>query len=743
MAKQTSRNIFSFIIAVATIILLSGCSASKFIPEGRLLLDGVKIESDLKDIDTKQFEPYIRQSGNSKWFSLIKVPMGTYALSGRDSTKWINRKLQDLGEAPVLFDSTLADVTCRDLAGALQDMGYVRATAEYRIEPGGKKKVNVVYSLHPGELYRLGRVRYDIQDAGIDSLLKSRDKDGGALREGMPFTVAGLDAERERITDFLNNNGYFNFHKDFISYTADTVSGETDIDLTLHLHRYRAVGVDGESDHRRYVVGEVNYHASGGGSVIPLRRSVLEENTLIEPGRMFNADELEKTYNKFGRLQIVKYTNIEFREKSAGVDTLICDVGISTNKINSISFQPEGTNTAGDFGVAASLTYENRNLFRGAETFSVKLRGAFEAITGLEGYQNQDYEEYSIESKLVFPRFVVPFLAKDFKRRSTAVSELSVSYNMQNRPEFHRRLFSAAWRYRWNDALGRRSYKFDLLDLNYIYMPWISSTFREEYLDDVDNRNSILRYNYEDLFIMKMGFGMSYNNGIDAYKINVETSGNLLNGVSHLIGRKRNAEGQYTLFNIAFAQYVKGDFDYTHMFRIDHNNSLAFHVGFGIAWPYGNSSILPFEKRYFAGGANSVRGWSVRGLGPGRFKGSDGAIDFINQTGDLKLDLNLELRSFLFWKIYGAVFIDAGNIWTLRAYDEQPGGQFRFNDFYKQIAVAYGVGIRFNFDFFILRFDMGMKAVNPAYDTPEEHFAIFHPDFSRDFAFHFAVGLPF
>ncbi len=274
-------------------------------------------------------------------------------------------------------------------------------------------------------------------------------------------------------------------------------------------------------------------------------------------------------------------------------------------------------------------------------------------------------------------------------------------------------------------------------------MPWISSTFRKEYLDNADSRNSILRYNYEDLFIMKFGFGMSFNNGNSAYKFNVESSGNLLNCISSLAGSKKNSSGQYTLFNIAFAQYVKGDFDFTRLLRIDNNNNIALHVGFGIAYPYGNSKILPFEKRYFSGGANSVRGWSVRGLGPGKFKGTDGSIDFINQTGDVKLDMNLELRSFLFWKIYGAAFIDAGNIWTLRNYEEQPGGQFRIDDFYKQIAVAYGIGIRFNFDFFILRFDMGMKAVNPAYDSNEEHFAVFHPKFSRDFAFHFAVGLPF
>ena len=178
--------------------------------------------------------------------------------------------------------------------------------------------------------------------------------------------------------------------------------------------------------------------------------------------------------------------------------------------------------------------------------------------------------------------------------------------------------------------------------------------------------------------------------------------------------------------------------------RIDENNQLVFHMALGLAYPYGNSNVLPFEKRYFSGGANSVRGWSVRSLGPGSYKESDGRINFINQTGDMKIDFNLEYRTHLFWKFGGAAFIDAGNIWTLHEYKEQPGGQFSFKNFPNEIAVGYGMGVRLNFDYFILRFDFGMKAVNPAYkETEDEHFPIFHPHLGRDFAFHFAVGLPF
>lgn len=742
MVKRILNKSFLLVFLVITAALFSGCSASKFVPDGRFMLDDVRIKSDTDELNPDKLEPYVRQKGNSKWFSVLKIPLGTYAMSGKDTTKWINRKLRDIGEGPVLFDSVQARLTCDDLGNVLHGMGYIRAGVDYELETRKKKKVRVIYNLHPGPLFHIRSMRYDIQDEGIAVFLNSNGGRWSGLREGMPFVIKSLDDERKRITELLNNNGYFQFHKDFITFSADTVSGSTQVDLTLHLHKFRTSGNREEVCHTQYTINDVRFHGTGEDDVIPLRKAVLEENTLIEQGMLFDADALQKTYNRFSRLPIIKYTNIKFTELPDS-GKLNCDVGVSTNKINSVIFQPEGTNTAGDFGAAASLTYENRNLFRGAETFSVKLRGAFEAITGLEGYQNQDYEEYSVETRLMFPRFVVPFLSKSFRKQSTAVSELSVSYNMQNRPEFHRRVFSAGWRYRWDDVSRKKSFKVDLIDLNYIYMPWISATFKEDYLDDVDSRNSILRYNYEDLFIMKLGFGMSFNNGDEAYKINVESAGNLLNGVSRLLGSRVNKDNQYTLFNIAFAQYVKGDFDYTRLFRIDTDNSLAFHFGLGIAYPYGNSKILPFEKRYFSGGANSVRGWSVRGLGPGKFKGTDGSIDFINQTGDLKLDINLELRSFLFWKVYGAVFLDAGNIWTLRYYEEQPGGQFDIKDFYKQIAVAYGIGIRFNFDFFILRFDMGMKAINPAYDSQHEHYAIFHPDFSRDFAFHFAVGLPF
>ena len=737
-----------------TILVVIACSSDKFVPDGQYLLDKVELRSDRKDVNSSLLMQYVRQKGNSRWFSLFKIPLGTYAMAGQDTTKWINRTLRRMGEEPVLYDSVQARLSSEDLTVAMQNMGYMNATVDVEKKVKGKK-LTLNYLLHPGDPYIIDRFNYEIEDSVIEKVLASHlKKDTDRPHQ---FTVTSLDDERKRLTHILNDSGFYRFHKDFIYYTADSTQGRQHVNVTLHLMKYVENSDAKPTLHPRYIINNVNF-IPGDSTGFHLRKGVLEDNTLIEKGKYFSATDLQKTYNNFSRLGAVRYTNINFREvprydslvigktftyTTSSTHYLDADIQVSNNKPNTISFQPEGTNTAGDLGAAAVLSYQNRNLFRGSEHLSLEFRAAFEAIKGLEGYKNSDYEEYSVQAHLQFPRFLAPFISKNFKRKSSATSEVSVGWNLQNRPEFHRRVFSSAWKYHWSDPVHHLTYDFDLLNLSYVYMPWISETFKHDYLDNATTRNAILRYNYQDLFILRTGFGVNYSGANQAFRARMELAGNLLNGLSGVFNFKKNSEGKRTLFNIAYAQYAKFDFDYTKILRFDERNSLALHGGLGIAIPYGNSTVLPFEKRYFSGGANSVRGWSVRELGPGKFKGVDGRIDFINQTGDMKLDLNAEYRTHLFWKLDAAAFIDAGNIWTLRDYADQPGGQFSFKSFYNQIAVAYGLGLRLNFDYFILRFDGGMKAINPAYTSTEEHYALWHPNLKRDFTFHFAVGLPF
>lgn len=732
------RYIYLSLLFFLIVAIVSGCNSTRYVEDGNHLLTSVKVVSE-GETDFSSLISYVRQKPNSKWLSFFNVPLGLYSISGRDTTKWVNRTLRKWGEKPVVYDSTLTDKTAVDLAFAMQNMGYLNAQVEPELHKSGKK-AKMIYRLYSGELYHINDLSYDIQDESLDSLLGSNPH-LFTIKRGQTFSVNKLNDERKRITEFLTNNGYYFFNKEFIHFDVDSSQAEKLVDVTMHIDKYRRNSYQEAGAHPLYKVRSVKYERTD-NNPLNIRQKVLEQNTMIRTGAPYSSSALQQTYNRFSKLQAIRYTNIHFAENPDSM-LLDCTIQYSPAKTNSIQFLPEGTNTAGDFGAAASLSYQNRNLFRGSELLNISTRYAFEAIENLEGYQQQNYEEYGVEASVTLPTFLLPGVTKRFKKMSNATTELVAGFNTQNRPEFHRRVFNATWRFKWSDAMKKTQYRFDLLDLNYISMPWISEKFKREYLDSVSNRNAILRYNYEDLLIMKIGFGYTYSSSRNTFRMNLETAGNLLSALSRPLRLDKNGEGQYKIFNIAYAQYVKGDFDYTHLLHLDQRNTLALHARLGIAYPYGNSNILPFEKRYFSGGANSVRGWNVRSLGPGRYTGKDGNIDFINQTGDMRIDLNAEMRSALFWKFQGAVFVDAGNVWTIRDYADQPGGQFRFDTFLSEMAVAYGLGIRLNFDYFIIRFDMGMKAINPAYTATREHYPIIYPNFSRDHSFHFAVGLPF
>ena len=733
----TSHILYTLFVFV--LLALVGCDGTRYVADGDYLLTSTHVSCENPRINLTTMDTYIRQRPNSKWLSSLKVPLGFYSMSGVDTTKWINRTLRNWGQAPVVYDSLLTARTVEDITAAVRNEGYLNATVTPQLTKKGKR-IKVNYDIVTGSPYVVRKIKYDIKDPIIGDML-AKDEQLLDMHTGQIFSVNQLGRNRNRITDYLNNHGYYQFNKEFITFDVDSSQMNRTVDVTMNIDLYRRNSYQDFSLHPLYSVRNV-YFEGANTPDFTLRRSVLEQNSFIASGKPYSAADLQRTYTRFSRLQAIRYTNIHFDENPDSM-YLDCHIQVSPQKTNSIQFQPEGTNTAGDLGAAVSLIYQNRNIFHGSELLNVTARGAYEAIRGLEGYQSHNYEEWGLETSLAFPRFLFPWMKKSFHRRSSATSEILFSYNRQNRPEFQRRIFTAAWRYKWNNPRKHTQYKVDAIDVNFISMPWISETFKHDYLDSVSNRNAILRYNYENLMIMKAGIGFTYSDKGKTIRLNFESAGNVLHLLSAPLKFRENDEGQNTFLGIAYAQYIKGDVDYTRLFALDDRSNLAVHARLGIAYPYGNSSILPFEKRYFAGGSNSVRGWSVRSLGPGGYVRNDGRIDFINQTGDIKLELSAEMRSHLFWRFQSAIFVDAGNIWTIRKYDDQPDGQFRFDTFMKQIAVAYGIGLRLNFDYFVIRLDMGMKSVNPAYTTSREHFPLVHPNFSRDHAFHFAVGFPF
>ena len=771
------KGVASYFIFYILYFILMGCAPSRFLNDDELLLDHVRLRSDEPMANLEQLSGYIRQHPNSKWFSLFKVPLGFYCLSGTDSTRRVNRLIQRIGEPPVVYDSTLAAKSQRDIESAVRNLGYLNAQVTLKPQRH-KRRIALTFRINPGPLYTVSKLQRAIDDPQVDSVYVS-NWEGSLLHEGMPFDINLLDAERARLTSLLQNTGFYRFNKSMIRFDADTTIAAQKVAVTLRVPLFRQSSQEALQLHPRFHIGQVNYlidldpqtlrghtqeylsFSHGARQFfakegLPFSPIFLVNKTDLHPTQLYSEADVQSTYSNLSSLSAVLGANVTMEPSLTSADTLDAYVSVLSAKRHGLSAEVEGTNSAGDLGAALSLGYQNRNLFRRSAMLGFTLRGAFEAIKGLEGYTDQNYLEYSAEATLNFPEFMLPLLSRQFRRSVNAQSIASVMYDSQDRPEFHRRVLTAAWRYRWNRHRQKHQYRLDLLDLNYVFMPWISNTFKQEYLTDNGSRNAVLRYNYENLFIMKTGITYQYTSlpattqslsyGQDAYSVRfgLEFAGNALYGLSHLLKAQYSENlGAYTLFNIAYAQYAKFDFDFSKSFRFDQRNSIAMHVALGAALPYGNSSILPYEKRYFSGGANSVRGWSVRGLGPGKFQGSDGRVDFIHQTGDLKLDMNVEWRSHLFWKIDGALFVDAGNVWTFREYEEQPGGQFLIDEFWKQIAVAYGIGFRLNFGYFIIRLDGGMKAINPAYDSGRLRYPIIYPRLGRDFHFHFAVGLPF
>ncbi len=758
-------------------LILPACSSQKFLQSGQSVLSDVKVTSASSNFKANAYRNYVRQEANAKWFTLFKVPLGIYCLSKADSIKGkkgFSRILRNIGEAPVVYDSTLTKYSMNNLEQAMKNDGYLHATIDTLIHHK-TYKTQVNYILRPGSRFYIQELTYDFDHPNLHRAFQA-DSAATLLKRGMPLNLNKLSEERGRIVKALHDRGFYYLNKDYISYDIDTLAGslgaavhlrfrhphEVDTQTVYTPQRFRQIrvieeGTDYTSEAPRDSVDYGNLRFKYVGYP-HLNKRVYLSHIGLRPDSLYREREVQSIYSNLNALPAISYTTLKLYPVPGKPSLLDCDITLRRKKPHSIGLELEGTNTSGDLGAAVALTYSNRNLFRGSELFALKLRGAYEAITGLEGYSNQNYIEWSAEANLRFPTLLLPFISIDSKRQLKATSEAKLMYDMQDRPEFHRRVLTGAWAYRWNRTSNPRwQNRWDLLSLNYVYMPWISETFRKEYLEGDDPYYSVLKYSYEDLFIMNMGYSFVYNSLHDAanlptglyqtngfqIKASVEIAGNLLYGLSKATRSHRNSNGNYQFLGIAYSQYAKLDFDFTKSVILNDRNSLAFHAAFGIGIPYGNSTILPYEKRYFAGGANSVRGWSVRELGPGSYREKDGRINFINQTGNLKLDLSAELRTFLFWKLHGAFFIDAGNVWNTRSYPDMNGALFKFNRFYKEIAVAYGLGLRLNFDYFILRLDGGMKAINPAVTSGRLHYPITQPSFKRDFTLHFAVGLPF
>ncbi|WP_194086711.1 BamA/TamA family outer membrane protein [Maribellus luteus] len=764
-------------IGVLAVLILASCSTTRFVPEDKYLLNKVELEVDNPEINKDEAKSFIRQKENYKILGFVKFYLILYNMSSKKKTDdWLKR----IGEAPQLYDEVMTDRSKEQLKQYLDNKGYYRADITSGLDlKDKKKKAKLTFNIETGERYTINDVRYHFATPKLEEIFK-KDSMSLQFKRGVPFDIYDLQKQQERIVKLYRDKGYFYFSKNQVRYKADTTQLEKRVALDLYIGETRNSQVDSTKILRPYYFNNFYYSIIPGtapnlsqGKAANVFADTLEwdnarlflapsiyypanlfrRTTQMQSGDLYNATDVENTFNALNRLRQFRYVDIQFEEAADNPysNLLDCNVRLSPLSKQSISLDLEGTNTSGNLGVAGNIYYQHRNLFRGAEVFQIRLKGAVERMQRQvdNGSESFNTREFGIENSLNIPKLLGPGKFIRSFEKNLPKTVLNMGFNYQRRPEYTRTITNLRFGYDWKTSQNF-SHLWNLMDVNFVHL----FEFDQAFIDSI--QDLYIKSSFTDHFIFATNYSLVYNNqhlGVKSNytyaRLNVESAGNSLWALSKITGRSKyqdpNYENSlieyYRYLGTPFAQYLKADIEVRRAIEIDQYNSIVGRAFFGIGFPYGNSGLLPFEKQYFAGGANGIRAWQVRSLGPGNYKAPDGF--YPNQSSDLKIEANLEYRYNLIGRMEGALFLDAGNIWAINKYYKREGVRFHINEFYKQIAVGTGTGFRFNLNYFILRFDLGMKLRDPSAEAGKRWIIGTRKLTGDDFNLNFAIGYPF
>ncbi len=769
---------FVKLIAFAGALILFSCSPVKFVPEGKYLINKIQVEVDNQEINKENAKSLIKEKENYKILGFLKFHLWLYNLSSKKKTdSWLKR----IGEPPQIYDEDLSNRSEDQLKQFAYSKGYFRASVNSSTTVNEKKKkINLYYKLFPGEQYVIKGINYQIKDSMLNELyFNSNIK--SELSEGDPFDIEALEKHQSDIVELFRNKGYYYFSKDDVKFIADSTKYPKEVLVDLLIRPAKNNQIDSTKVFQPYYLNNFFISVLPGNSPVTLSRdsigifsdtiswdnytlyqnkqvryppSLINRTLRLHKGLLYNNSEVESAFNAFTRLRQFRFVDIQFKEVPSLNDSnkLDCYIRLAPLNKQSTSFDIEGTNTSGNFGVAGNVTYTHRNLFRGAEVFQLSVLGGIERIeklnAGVPNYFNT--REFGVESSLMIPKLLGPGNYFGDFERFLPKTVITLGYNYQKRPEYTRTINTLKFGYDWKTTEDLR-YIWNLIDYNKVNV----FDYDPEFINGI--KDLYIKSSFTDHLIFAMNYSLIYNNQrlstIKDYtyvRFNIESSGNLLWAISEIANRGKtqavdslgNVQAEYyEVFNTRFAQYLKTDIEYSHGFGFDKYNSLVSRAFFGIGVPYGNFDVLPFEKKYFSGGANGIRAWPVRSLGPGSYKASP--EEYPNQTADIKMEANLEYRFKLISFIEGALFLDAGNIWAINEKDNREGARFKINEFYKQIAFGTGTGLRFDMSYFILRLDLGVKLRDPSVQENRGWIIGSRPYSNNDFNLTFAIGYPF
>lgn len=746
---------------------MASCSTTKRIEQGEILytgLKGVKVETPKGEkfpgeVSSALTEAVSVKPNNSLFGSpsvRYPFPIGLWVYNNwpnppKGFKHWIYQKLV---RQPVLVSDVRPDLRVHMLDDLLDNNGYFSGTTTYDLVQGkNKRKASILYKVTPGQPYLLDSIQLLPDSTHLYHLIDSVARRSKYLKPGSRYSTDSLSALRVDIANAVRNHGYYFFRPEYIQYLADSTITRHRIAMRLevadNLHPW---ALD------RFKTGEITtyiYRNNGGGSpdttetrkgtvirYLPsrLRDGLIPSCIAFREGRTFSVRQMNITQTRLSRLGIFNSININVVPDTVNTDKRLLNVVIECtyDKPLEASIEANVSSKSNSYlGPGVTFGISNRNLFGGGELLNVSLTGSYEWQTGSGRSSAFNSYEVGLNSTLAFPRLLAPrFIPRS--RRELNWTKLSLGVDVLNRPHYFRMAqFNTGISYDWQSS-RYISNSFTLFKLSYTKLQNTTAEF-----DSIMQANKAIALSFQNQFIPQMSYGITYDRALDRnntlnIQAQVSQAGNIFWAIYEACGKKHEKK----LFGTPFSQFIKGYLQVVYGCRISGGIWLMNRVATGAVYAYGNSSEVPYSEQFYAGGANSVRAFTVRSIGPGSYRAPADRINgYFDQTGTFIFLANSELRFPILGPLHGALFLDAGNVWTLKNEPSRPGGQLKGSSFFKDLALGTGVGLRFNISMLVIRGDLGI-GIHAPYDTGK-HGYYNMKSFKNSLAFHLAIGYPF
>ena len=721
------KNFRPIAILAATLLTAISCSTTRVLQDDQYRLEKNRIEIvNDKEFNPNALNPYLKQK-HKGWSPFLYVYNWANG-KGKGWDKFVHR----IGTAPIVYDPEMVDNTIETIDNHLEYLGYFGSRTESEIKVN-KRRVEVIYKVTLGDRIPIRDIEINLPERGEFPSAFLKDTAAMTGRPGDFLSESSLESETDMYASILRNQGFYSFNKNHFLFEADTLSYPGSAVLKMQVNEYTRNETPKDSEPiRKFYIDDVSISFP---KSMKIREKILTDLNMIEPGTVYGEDIITNTYSRYSALRMFSSVNIGTTQTDT--NKVRCDISLSQSKTQGFKVNLEAsTNSSGLLGVSPQLSYYHKNIFRGGEMLNLSFMGNFQFKLNDDVHSN----EFGVSGGLSFPKFFL--LPYRYFKGAIPRTDINLSYNYQNRPEYTRNIISTSYGYSGN-VKNRFFYQAYPIQLNIVKL----FDLDEDFYKTLDN-DPFLRNAYQNHFDLGSGATLYYTtnasaNPRDTYfysRLQFDNAGNLLSAFKPLMNKDANGSGM--IWKTPFSQFVRSEITIgrTWVFGRNSGQAIATRLLAGAGFAYGNSSALPFEKHFYGGGANSLRGWQARTVGPG-CSPRDTSFVIPNQTGDMKLEANIEYRFDMFWKVAGAVFVDAGNVWTLNKEGSDELSAFRWNNLGESIAANWGVGARLNLGFLLLRVDMGMKIHDPA---REQKWVSPGKWLNRDnYALHFGVGYPF